>query len=197
VISYFSLFPEKCATELRTAAFPNNRDMPSGTIIFNEYFCPDLNCNCERVLIGCEQVLAEGSVPKPYATISYSWNTQPDASWRKLLDEGNPFIDPFHPNKKFAKNLMDFWFHMYERDTKYRERILRHYHELRNSIGDKYTTPDGSGMTAAMEKDLTSVIKAEQSQNSVLLLDPMEIKKKDRVRHKELQRKLLARRKPK
>lgn len=199
MISYFSLFREKVATELRTVSFPNHEDMPRGTILFNEYFCPDQNCNCERVLIGCEQVLEACAVATPYSMISYSWNTRPDASWRRLLGvkEDNPFLDPFHESKKFAKNLMEFWYDMYKRDTMYRERILRHYHELRDAVGDQYTTPDGSGMTATRNRDLTSVIKAEYSQNPVLVLDPIEIKRKDRARHKELKKKLLARRKPK
>ena len=82
MISYFSQFLEKVATELPTVTFPNQDDVPTGTILFNEYFCPDLNCNRERVLIGCEQVLEGSTVGTPYSMISYSWNAKPDASWR-------------------------------------------------------------------------------------------------------------------
>ncbi len=64
MISYFSLFPEKYAMEIRTVAFPNHPDMPSGSILFNEFYCPDQNCNCERVLIRCDQVLDQNSAPK-------------------------------------------------------------------------------------------------------------------------------------
>ena len=51
---YFDVFPEKRATELRTAIFVDgNADdpLPDGTFLFTEYFCTDARCNCQRVLV--------------------------------------------------------------------------------------------------------------------------------------------------
>ena len=197
MISYFSLFPEKYATEIRTVAFPNHRDMPSGTILFNEFYCPDQNCNCERVLIRCDQVLDQNSAPKPYAMISYSWNRTPDASWRQIINEENPFLDPFHINKEFASNLLEFWYDMYQRDSDYRERIFRHYRELRNAVGKQFTTEKGSGLTPDMSKTLASVIEATLARNTKLRTDTASIKKKDQARRTASQRKRTNRRKPK
>ncbi len=197
MISYFSIFPEKYATEIRTVAFPNHRDMPAGTILFNEYFCPDHNCNCERILIRCDQVLDQNSAPNPYAMISYSWNSKPDAPWRKIISDGNPILDPFHTNKKFAYELMEFWYDMYQRDGDYRERIFRHYRELRNAVGMQFTTKEGSGISPEMRKTVASMVEASLAGNTKLLTNPAEIKKIDRLRHKALKRKRANRRKPK
>ena len=197
MISYFSIFPEKYATEIRTVAFPNRRDMPAGTILFNEFYCPDQNCNCERVLIRCDQVLDQNSAPIPYSMISYSWNSKPDASWRKIMSDGNPILDPLHINKKFAHELMEFWYDMYQSDGNYRERIFRHYRELRNAVGKQFTTKEGSGMSPELRQTLDSMVEASLSRNTKLLTNPVEIKKNDRLRHKELKRKRANRSKPK
>ena len=52
VIGYFEAFPQKTETELRTVTFvEDGPGIPAGIYLFTEYFCTDLNCNCERVII--------------------------------------------------------------------------------------------------------------------------------------------------
>jgi hypothetical protein len=142
-------------------------------------------------------VLDTNAAPQPYATISYSWNTEPDASWRTVINEGNPFLDPFHVNKEFASELMAFWYQMYQVDGNYAKRILRHYRELRDAVGMKFTTEEGSGMHPDMDEALNSIIDSTLSENTKLRMVTASIKKKAQACYKVLQQKRAARRKPK
>ena len=84
---YFDVFPEKRTTELRTATFANgNADdpLPDGTFIFTEYFCTDLRCNCQRVLVKVFHTRSEDAPAAEVATISYSWNPSTDETWERL-----------------------------------------------------------------------------------------------------------------
>jgi hypothetical protein len=138
MLAYFDLFPEKCATELRTAQFPAEEGLPfpPGTYIFTEFFCPDLTCDCRRVLIKVLHAPEREDRPQEIATISYCWHDSPDASWQKIIgDSSNPILDPFHRQAGYAEKLMEFWHDMLGRDQKYAERLQRHYAELRRMHG--------------------------------------------------------------
>jgi len=136
---YFDVFPEKRRTELRTASFENgNADDPlcDGTFLFTEYFCTDLKCDCQRVLVKVLHVRSEDARPDEVATISYSWNPNSDGIWKAVnSDMPNPFLDPFHRQVTYASELLDFWNTMIERDKAYASRIQRHYEEIRAEIG--------------------------------------------------------------
>ncbi len=138
VIGYFEAFPQKNQTELRTATFPEGgENIPAGVFLFMEYFCTDLSCNCERVII---KVLHPRSTsdqrPREVATISYTWGLGADDSWRKTNAEfSNPFLDPFHDQASFAQELLEFWSDMVERDNVYAQRLKTHYRELREKRG--------------------------------------------------------------
>ncbi len=133
MIDYFSLFPEKCLTELRTAKFsdaPSN-SLPDGTYVFSEWFCPDLDCDCQRVIIKVLYVREEGQRPKDVAAIGYTWNEN-NEGWKEIIAElPNPYLDVLHPQSRYADELMDFWHGMLLSDSKYAARLERHYHELR------------------------------------------------------------------
>lgn len=136
---YFDVFPEKSRTELRTAAFQNHdQDDPlrGGTFLFTEYFCTDLKCDCQRVLVKVLRTSSQDSRPEEVATISYTWHPDGDETFKQLnLDMPNPFLDPFHRQVSYASHLLDFWSKMVERDKAYAARIRRHYDEIRAKIG--------------------------------------------------------------
>jgi hypothetical protein len=72
---YFDVFPEKRTTELRTATFANrNADdpLPDGMFIFTEYFCTDLRCDCQRVLVKVFHARSEDAPADEVATMSYT-----------------------------------------------------------------------------------------------------------------------------
>ncbi|MHB8969408.1 MAG: hypothetical protein ACYC3X_20050 [Pirellulaceae bacterium] len=141
MLGYFDFFPEKTRTELRTAIFLDedhgegqDDSIPMGTYIFTEYFCTDPRCDCQRVLVKVLRAESESSRPEDVATISYTWNKDPNGIWSMLtVGMPNPFLDPFHTKTNYADELLDFWHDMVERDTAYADRIERHYHELRSA----------------------------------------------------------------
>ncbi len=138
MLGYFDVFPERCETELRTAYFPDGDDQtfPAGMYVFTEYYCSDLSCDCQRLLVKVLHNPSPESVPEEVATISYTWNESPDESWEFVIsDVSNPFLDPFHRQAGYANELMDFWYHMVRHDHRYAERLKKHYAELRRFHG--------------------------------------------------------------
>jgi uncharacterized coiled-coil protein SlyX len=138
VIGYFEAFPQKSQTELRTVTFTENRDgIPAGIYVFTEYFCTDLNCNCQRVIIKVLNPKSESDRnPREVATISYTWSPGEDEAWRETNSEfANPFLDPFHRQSAFADELLEFWNAMVVRDRSYAQRLETHYRELREKMG--------------------------------------------------------------
>lgn len=136
---YFDIFPDKTRTELRTATFQNvNADdpLPGGTFVFTEYFCTDLNCDCQRVLVKVFRQESDVAPPEEVAAINYSWNPNSDHVWAIVnSDVPNPFLDPLHRQASYASELLDFWITMIERDKAYASRIQRHYDEIRTEVG--------------------------------------------------------------
>lgn len=138
VIGYFEAFPRKTKTELRTAILPEGGEtIPVGAFLFMEYFCTDLSCNCERVIIKVLHAKSESDQhPREVATISYTWNSGADEVWRMTNEEfANPFLDPFHTQSSYAAELLEFWADMVVRDKAYAERLKSHYRELREKHG--------------------------------------------------------------
>lgn len=148
---YFDVFPQKRTTELRTATLMNGDDddvLPDGTYVFTEYFCTDLSCNCERVLVKVIYARSEDAVPNEVATISYSWNPNSDETWRRLNSEmPNPFLDPAHRQTRYASQVLEFWTEMIKRDKAYASRLERHYEEIRAEVGGPGERWDGSHMS--------------------------------------------------
>jgi hypothetical protein len=138
VTGYFDAFPAKARTELRLATFPpGTGQIPAGTYLFYEYFCTDLSCNCQRVIIKVLNPRSEADRnPREVATFSYSWGDDRDSPFKDLdLDVPNPFLDPLHHQAPFAAELLEFWHDMVTRDLVYAKRLRTHYAELRKKLG--------------------------------------------------------------
>jgi hypothetical protein len=139
MLGYFDYFPEKATTELRTAIFSDESSdslIPCGTYVFAEFFCTDIECNCQRVLVKVYYVKLETDRPEEVATISYTWCPKNvDDAWSFVNAKmPNPFLDPFHRQASYALELLDFWRNMVARDPAYIARVQRHYHELRSAF---------------------------------------------------------------
>lgn len=159
VIGYFEAFPHKAQTELRTVTIPENvHGIPAGVYLFTEYFCTDLNCNCQRVIIKVLNPKSESDRnPREVATISYTWSPGDDEVWRKTNSEfANPFLDPFHRQAPFADELLEFWSDMVARDRSYAQRLTAHYLELREKKGKserRATAFDPSAFDAPLNRE--------------------------------------------
>ncbi|TVQ04917.1 MAG: hypothetical protein EA381_00020 [Planctomycetaceae bacterium] len=187
MIPYFEKFPEKRSTELRTTRFlegNENASIPCGTYVFTEYYCGDLTCNCQRVLIKVLRVAdpeywpeeVATAPPKEIATISFTWSDELDEGWEDILEDvDNPFLDPFHFQDRCAEAMMDFWYDMYQNDSDYADRLQRHYWELRHLSGTA-GTPQGADLRFIA----TSEEKAEEMRKRRRLLQRRNVKPKSR-----------------
>ena len=169
MISYFDLFPQKAQSELRTVRFPPDlEDFPPGLFIFTEFYCPDLDCDCQRVLI---KVLRDsGPDVEEVATINYCWQPDTDPLWARLnAEQGNPFLDPLHPQAPYAGRLLDFWSQMVVGDRAYAARLQRHYGELREQAGvhskTRASSPADEPPTTAAEKRATRARRKKQAKS--------------------------------
>lgn len=143
---YFEHFPEKIATELRVLTVPESGIpglfVPAGKFHFFEFFCTERGCDCQRLLVKVLRRDAERDRPREFATISYTWNLKPKREWAEATrDLPNPFLDPLHHQESSAEGFLCFWREMVEEDSEYRERLIRHYHELRAAFGCKVAQP--------------------------------------------------------
>ena len=152
--SYFGFFPAKTKTELRTVTLSGEEEsesqIPLGTYLFGEFFCTDLKCDCQRVLVKVHRMTSPDARPEEVATISYTWNKKgADHTWA-AVNHGmpNPFLDPFHRRTSYAGEMLDFWSDMIHRDPLYLERIKRHYYELRAAFASILGKPSGPPVPA-------------------------------------------------
>lgn len=145
MLPYYDHFPEKRKTEIRTLTIPEAPDLPlpAGMYVFDEYYCVDLGCDCQRVVIKVIHAATPRSVPREVATISYSWRKSPDKALGFITRSlGNPFLDPLHKHKPFAKELMELWHDMVREDRSYAARLPNHYAELRRLYGESSDPPE-------------------------------------------------------
>jgi hypothetical protein len=145
---YFDVFPEKWATEVRTATLVGDgTDDPlcTGTFLFSEYFCTDLTCDCRRVLIKVFHAISHDVPPVEVASISYCWDPSALETLTLLAPgKSNPFLDPFHRQAPYASALLEFWSEMVKDDRAYAARLQRHYDEIRAQIGRAGDEGDGN-----------------------------------------------------
>ncbi len=149
MLGYFEYFKEKISTELRTTTFLNGDNspdsIPDGKFVFTEYFCTDPACNCERVLVKVLCYKSDDARPEDVATFGYTWNESNDELWTPLATEvPNPYLDPLHPQVRYANALLSFWSDMVKHDQNYSNRLQRHYRELRAARPLPYNESDYS-----------------------------------------------------
>lgn len=147
---YFHVFPEKRTTELRTATFVDctaDDVLPNGIFLFTEYYCTDLTCNCQRVLVKVLYAPSKDASLTEVATIGYTWNRDPDATWAFVnSDMPNPYLDPLYRQAPYASELLQFWRAMVKRDKVYASRLERHYDEIRAEVGRTEEKREGGRM---------------------------------------------------
>ena len=174
-LGYYDVFPEKWTTELRTATFMDGRPgdpLPDGTFLFTEYYCADLKCNCQQVIVRVLHARSMNARPDEVATIIYSWNPNTDPKWKLLFSNvPNPVLNPFHRQAPFAPAILDFWREMVGYDQAYVSRLERHYHEIRAKIGRTDEPREGTPMScgSAQKSPFRPLTRQERTSRKRLL----------------------------
>jgi hypothetical protein len=101
------------------------------TLALIEFYCPDLNCNCRRVIL---QVFSQ-QLQQPLCSISYAFDRDDPMS--------GPFIDPLNPAVENADEVLEFVESQVLSDPDYVARLERHYELLRDAVrrGQVVATP--------------------------------------------------------
>ena len=142
VTDYFSVFPERTKDEIRTMRFvdesSNGSTIPDGLYVVREFYCTDLSCNCQRVMLRVKRVVDEiRGTMTDVATVCFTWRRRGiDPVWDKIdAETGKLYLDPFQPRSSYAEELFSFVEHMLRIDTAYVTRLKRHYDEIRANMG--------------------------------------------------------------
>ena len=125
---FHSLFPDLAAREVRTATVMNNPDLPQDSYAFMELYCFELDCDCRRVLLNV--ISKQGN--KHVATISHAFDEPDDDAYVPA----QTFLDPMNPQSRYAEALLELFVDVVLTDSRYRARLERHYHMVKEAVAD-------------------------------------------------------------
>lgn len=126
LVPFLIVEPELAVKETRVMTLlESSRGVPAGSYGLIEFYCPDPECDCRRVLLN----VAEENQPGEFlASISYGFDREEETA--------GPFLDPLNPQSPYAEGLL----HLVERgvlpDSNYVARLERHYHRVKQAASD-------------------------------------------------------------
>ena len=71
--AFFQQCPETAQTETIVLRFSDNEHVPDGDYDFVEFYCDELDCNCQRVVI---VVIPSDLSQQPLAAVNYGWESK-------------------------------------------------------------------------------------------------------------------------
>jgi len=126
LIPFFAVDPEPAARETRVMhTFVPQGKLPIGSYGLLEFYCPDPNCNCRRVMLN----IAEEKGPNRFlASISYGFDRDEE--------DAGPFLDPLNPQSRYAEELLQLVEETVLSDPRYVARLERHYHLVKEAASN-------------------------------------------------------------
>jgi len=142
LIPFELLFSEIARQETRSLTLIGNQMPPASDYGLLESYCPDPECDCQRVILN----IVSRNEQKQVATINYGFD-------RSAQDAG-PFLDPLNPQSAFAGALLAVIAEHLETDRAYvlrcasfqnTNRLLKHWNVKPKSTATR--TRSGSSTT--------------------------------------------------
>ena len=126
LVPFLQVEPDLAARETRTTTLFEPRDgMPAGSYGLIEWYCPDPDCNCRRVMIN----VVEKERPKHFlASISYGFDRD--------AEDAGPYLDPLSEQCSYAGALIPLVKEVALSDPRYVARLERHYDLVRRAAID-------------------------------------------------------------
>lgn len=115
LIPFDLLFPEIAHKETRSLTLNGLPGIPNSDYGLLETYCPDPNCDCQRVMLNIVSHHEQNQV----ATISYAFD--------RSAEDAGPYLDPFNPQSPYAETLMNVIARHLEADRAYVLRLKAHY----------------------------------------------------------------------
>lgn len=126
-VDYQDLFPDSEETR-HVHVLAGNSHLPSDNYVLNEHYCGDISCDCCRVRL---EVIAASS-RKLAAVVYYAWEEGEEAD----LDGQNPYLEPMAAQGPHAEAVRGLVEQVINDDSVYRERLKRHYGEVKQFLAD-------------------------------------------------------------
>ena len=124
LIPFDLLFPEIAHKETRSLTLNGLPGIPNSDYGLVESYCPDPNCDCQRVMLN----IVSHREQKQVATISYGFD--------RSAEEAGPYLDPFNPQSSYSEALMNVIAGHLETDHAYVLRLKAHYALVKAAAAD-------------------------------------------------------------
>lgn len=126
LIPFYVVEPDLAFQEMRVMqALVVQDGLPVGTYGLLEFYCPDPECDCRRVMLN----VAEQENPKDLlASISYAFDRDDEMA--------GPFLDPMNPQSEYAEELLQLVERVVLSDPGYVARLERHYELVKQAAND-------------------------------------------------------------
>jgi hypothetical protein len=137
MIPFIERFPALGARETRSVTVTNRDDLPDGDYGFIELYCDEPHCDCRRVIVVV--LRPETGANKPWATISYGWESEEFYEKRAGEPAGDqtswqgPYLETMGTQSRYAPALMDL-FKFLLQSPDYLQRLKRHYQLFRGTV---------------------------------------------------------------
>ena len=102
-----------------------HKGVPAGAYGLLEFYCPDPNCDCRRVMLSVREKQRPERV---LASINYGFDRDDEMA--------GPFLDPLNRQGRYAEALLDLIMATALRDKRYVRRLERHYDLVKQAAAD-------------------------------------------------------------
>ncbi len=138
MIPFDSKFPELAETETRVLHVFQDPELPPDEYGFREWYCADLSCDCQRVMIIVHSVK---TIPKTWATITYGWESVefyakwvPDQETAEY--SAGVRLEVLGEQSQYAERLLRAFKDLLT-DKAYANRLKRHYHLMKRKAAEE------------------------------------------------------------
>lgn len=126
--SFIKYFPESDLKSEQLFQISRQNENPVLFKLF-EFYCPDTDCDCQKVLINFVEVTDQKSFV--HATVSYGWESVPfyeewGARKKEALQIKRGYLEPSSPQLEYARDLLDA-FRLRVQDPEFLQMLKFHY----------------------------------------------------------------------
>jgi len=126
LIPFYVVDRDLAAAETRVIhLFAPHEGIPAGDYSLVEFYCPDPDCDCRRVMLN---IVEEKEIDRFLASISYGFD--------RYEEKAGPFLDSLNPQSEYARALLRLVDRLVLSDPHYVARLERHYALVKQAASD-------------------------------------------------------------
>jgi hypothetical protein len=139
-VPFCKYFPEVAERETRAFTVMRNSELPSGTYSLVEMYCDERGCDCRRVFFS----VISSVTKKMEAVIAFGWESPKfyekwfgDNDPAVIHELKGPALNTASPQSRNAPAILKTVENVVLCDTKYIDRLKRHYKMFRDRVENK------------------------------------------------------------